>query len=260
MEGPSQPSYSTRTFAYGKSEHQCGDLYLPKVSMPAPVVCLLHGGFWRMPYGREEMNDIARDLVGRGYAVWNLEYRRVGADGGGWPGTFDDAIDGIDHLADLSAQGLPLDLSRVIVAGHSAGGHLALWSAHGLRQAARRVQPMAVAGLAAVVDLDHAHALGSGRHAVAELLGGSPEQQPARYAAASPQALVPLRVRQLLLHGALDEALPVDMARRYAQTATVAGDDMTYRELPQSGHMEFLDPGSAAHGALCDWLRTICPA
>jgi len=259
MEGPSPRSTPPRTFAYGPSEHQCGDLYLPQTPL-APVICLLHGGFWRMPYGRDEMHAVAGDLVGRGYAVWNMEYRRVGGEGGGWPGTFEDVIGGVDHLAELASRGLPLDLSRVVVAGHSAGGHLALWSAHGLRHTAKRVQPVGIAGLAAVTDLHYAHALGAGRNAVVELLDGSPEQQVERYAAASPQALLPLKTPQLLLHGALDDALPVAMARRYAQAAAAAGDDITYVELPQSGHMEFLDPDSAAHAALCRWLHTICPA
>lgn len=259
MSGSTPQPSTPRTFAYGPSEHQCGDLYLPQTPKPA-VACLLHGGFWRMPYGREEMHAVACDLVKRGYAVWNLEYRRIGADGGGWPGTFDDVVAGIDYLAELAASGHPLDPARVVVAGHSAGGHLALWSAHGLRQAGKRVRPLAVAGLAAVADLRYAHALGAGRHAVAELLDGSPQQQAERYAAASPQALLPLGVRQLLLHGTLDDALPVEMARRYAAAASAAGDDMLYVELPQSGHMEFLDAGSAAHTALCHWLQDICPA
>lgn len=259
MEATSHPQHTPRTFAYGGAEHQCGDLYLPQTPL-APVVCLLHGGFWRMPYGRDELHAVAMDLVDRGYAVWNLEYRRIGAAGGGWPGTFDDVVAGIDHLATLAEQGQPLDPARVIVAGHSAGGHLALWSAQGLRQTTKRVQPVAVAGLAAVADLRYAHGLGAGRNAVAELLGGSPEQEPARYAATSPQALLPLGVRQLLLHGVLDEALPVETARRYAQAATAAGDDVTYVELAQSGHMEFLDPSSQAHATFCRWLLMVCPA
>ena len=108
-----------RTFQYGTDASQVGDLYLPSPPRPA-VVCLLHGGFWRMPYSREEMTPIAEDLVRRGFAVWNLEYRRVGAPGGGWPGTFEDVVAGIDHLATLAAEGADLDLDRIQVAGHSA--------------------------------------------------------------------------------------------------------------------------------------------
>src|SRR5688572_18692450 len=118
------------TFNYGRDDQQAGDLSLPGAARP-PVVCLLHGGFWRMPHGRAELAPIARDLCTRGFAVWNLEYRRVGAPGGGWPGTLQDVGAGIDHLATLAADGIGLDLDRVAVVGHSAGGQLALWSARG---------------------------------------------------------------------------------------------------------------------------------
>jgi acetyl esterase/lipase len=124
-------------------------------------VCLLHGGFWRMPYGRDEMDAIARDLAARGFAVWNLEYRRVGAPGGGWPGTLDDVGAGIDHLATLVGEGVNLDLERVAVVGHSAGGQLALWSAS---RASPRVRVAAAAGLAPVADLDRRRSI---RNAIA---------------------------------------------------------------------------------------------
>ena len=128
-----------RTIAYGPSPDHVGDLYLPRRAPhrdghrnagPAPVIALLHGGFWRMPYSRDHIAPIAVDLADRGFAVWNLEYRRVGAAGGGWPGTLQDVGAGIDHLATLAQDGAPVDLDRVTVVGHSAGGHLALWSAH----------------------------------------------------------------------------------------------------------------------------------
>lgn len=101
-----------RTIRYGSAPGQEGDLLLPSTSRP-PVICLLHGGFWRMPYGRDQMTDVARDLAARGFAVWNLEYRRVGAPGGGWPGTLDDVGAGIAYLARLVADGIDLDLGRV---------------------------------------------------------------------------------------------------------------------------------------------------
>jgi acetyl esterase/lipase len=260
--GESAP-VAARTSRYGPLESQEGDLYLPTLpnSPRPPVVCLLHGGFWRMPYGREELDPVARDLAARGFAVWNLEYRRLGAPLGGWPETFQDVAAGIDHLATLAAEGAALDPGRVIVAGHSAGGHLALWSvARGdrpdlLRRPAR-VRPIAAAGLAAIVDLATAFEQDAGRGAVGELLGGSPDTQPARYAAASPLALLPLGVDQLILHGTLDEALPVATARLYARAATAAGDRVQFTELPRAGHMDYLDPGSEAHATLCRWLET----
>src|SRR6266850_1075616 len=147
-----------RTERYGPFEDQEGDLFLPAGPRPA-VVCLLHGGFWRMPHGRGQMTAIAQDLARRGLAVWNLEYRRLGASTGGWSGTFDDATAGIGHLASLVADGIDLDLDRVTVVGHSAGGHLALWSAARRRSDSRksgvaeRVRIRAAVGLAPVADL-----------------------------------------------------------------------------------------------------------
>lgn len=203
-----------------------------------------------MPYGRDQMTAIAQDLAARGFAVWNLEYRRLGTAAGGWPATFDDAITGIGHLTSFVADGIDLDLDRVTVAGHSAGGHLALWSA------ARkpRVQIRAAIGLAPVADLVRAYDLGVGGGAIAELLGGSPTDQAARYQAASPRAMLPLGVRQLVIHGTADDVVPVEIARSYTQAARAAGDTVDLLELPDTGHMDFLDPSSAAHATLCDRL------
>jgi acetyl esterase/lipase len=245
-----------QTFQYGPSVDQQADLHLPATPRP-PVVCLLHGGFWRMPYGRDQMSAVAADLVGRGLAVWNMEYRRLGAPDTVWPATLADVNAGIEHLAEVRAGGIDLDLDRVIVAGHSAGGHLALCAAgHGrFSGAARlRVRLRAAVGLAPIADLAEAYARKVGGEAVAELLGGAPSDFPDRLRFASPVAMLPLRVRQLILHGTNDKAVPVDLSRRYAQAAEAAGDTIEFTELPGTGHMEFLDPGSDAHLLLCRWL------
>lgn len=241
-----------RTIPYGPTADHEGDLYAPATARPA-VVCLLHGGFWRMPYGRDQMAAVAEDLVGRGFAVWNLEYRRLGKDGAGFPGTMDDVDLGIDSLARLPALGFDVDLDRVIVAGHSAGGHLALWA--GGRAPSRAVRVRAVAGLAPIADLDRAYALRVGGEVVAELLGGTPAEHPDRLRAASPMEMLPLGVRQLILHGSDDEAVPIGLSRRYARAAEAKGDRIELIELPGTGHMEFLDPSTDAHAALCRWLR-----
>jgi acetyl esterase/lipase len=258
---PKNRPYTMRAIAYGLAESQAADLYVPRAVRP-PVVCLLHGGFWRMPFDRAQFDPVARDLATRGFAVWNLEYRRLGAPSGGWPATFHDVAAGVDHLASLVAEGAELDLSRVIVVGHSAGGHLALWSAArgrhpSLPRTPSRVKPVATAGLAAIVDLARTFALGAGNGAVAELLGGSPDEHPARYAAASPMALLPLGVPHLIVHGIADEALPVETARDYVRAATAAGDSVEFVALPRAGHMDYLDPGSEAHHMLCRWLERL---
>jgi acetyl esterase/lipase len=247
-----------RPFHYGPHPHQAGDLYRPHATRP-PVVCLLHGGFWRMPHGRDQFDAVAADLVAHGYAVWNLGYRRLGEDGGGWPGTFADVAAGLDHLATLVDEGVDLDLERVVVVGHSAGGHLSLWSARGNAGAAKRVHVAAVVGLAPVADLVRAQQLALGDGAVDELLGGTPAQQPERYRTGSPFALLPLAVRQLVLHGTADAAVPIELSRAYAQRAAAAGDPIDFVELEGAGHMEFLDPRSGAHAVLVRWLDEVVP-
>ncbi|MEA3151277.1 MAG: hypothetical protein QOD56_2216 [Gammaproteobacteria bacterium] len=253
---PAPPLF--RTVAYGPSPSQVGDLYLPPagssaVSEPAPVVCLLHGGFWRLPWARDHLAPIAVDLAGRGYAVWNLEYRRAGEEGGGWPGTGQDVDAGINHLASLPAIGEAIDLDRVAVVGHSAGGHLALWAARRARQS-REVDVTAAVGLAAVADLRLAYRLDCGRGAVANFLGGAPDEYDERYRTASPAELLPMGVAQLLVHGTQDEEVAVEISRSYAQAARAAGDEVTLIELAGAGHMDFVDPLSEAHATLCRWL------
>jgi acetyl esterase/lipase len=211
-----------------------------------------------MPYGREELTAVAEDLSARGYAVWNIEYRRMGAPGGGWPGTLDDVAAAVDHLETITTQGIELDLNRVILVGHSAGGQLALWAAARNRSlcfdSSVRVRPIAAVGLAPIVDLARTWTLGAGQGAVEEFIGGSPDRHSERYAAASPIELLPLGARQLVIHGVKDEVLPVGFSREYAVAAQASGDDITYIELADAGHMDFIDPNSKAHAAVCEWL------
>src|SRR4051812_41275879 len=144
-----------RTVAYGPHPAQVGELYLPPGDGPFPVAVLLHGGDWAAVFDRPSMTPPADDLVARGDAVWDADYRRLG-DGGGWPATFEDTAAAVDAVADLDPA---LDLARVTVVGHSAGGHLAVWTAHranlpaGAAGAAPKVVPVAAVSLAGVLDL-----------------------------------------------------------------------------------------------------------
>jgi acetyl esterase/lipase len=142
------------------------------------------------------------------------------------------------------------------VVGHSAGGQLALWAAaSGGEYGPRRVRVAAAVGLAPVADLKWAYEQRCGNAAVENFLGGSPEEYPRRYREASPAERLPLGVRQLILHGTSDEDVPVEISRRYAQAAAAAGDDVTFRELPDTPHMDFVDPASGATALLFDgWL------
>ncbi len=245
------------TIPYGPAKAQQGDLYLPDKKHP-PVVCLLHGGFWRMPYGRDELAPHATDLVNRGYAVWNLEYRRLGSPGAGYPGTFMDVSDGIDHLAALYKKGMDIDLSRVVVIGYSAGGHLALWAAKRNQMLKGTPQPehvriAAVCGLAPITDLAEAYQLNLGQGAVANLMG-FPQENPTRYKVASPMELLPLEVPQLLVHGSNDKAVPVEMVRSYAEKAQKANDVVKFVEIPGMGHFEHLDIHSRSWSCVNLWL------
>jgi acetyl esterase/lipase len=198
------------------------------VGEPRGVAVLLHGGFWRERYDRHLMDDLCRDLAGRGWAAWNLEYRRLG-DGGGWPATFDDVEAGIRSVkADVAI-------------GHSAGGHLALWAA------ARGLVTRAVSQ-AGVVDLAEAARLGLSNGAADELVGGDHSL----FSKVSPRELLPLGVPHLLVHGEEDETVPVQMSRSYAEAA---GDEATLVTLPGVGHYEHLDPTTAAWQAVIEWLQ-----
>lgn len=243
---------SPRTLHYGPMPCQAGELYLPADPQP-PVICLLHGGYWRAPWGREQMVPLAEDLQQRGFAVWNIGYRRVGEAGGGWPGTFLDVSAGIDALAALVADGVPLDLARLTVAGHSAGGHLALWSA--MAGNTRRVRPAAVAAHAPVTDLARCFARADAAQTLAALMGGTPDEQGPRYRNASPVERLPRGLPQHILHGDLDDDVPLQWSRDYVARAQAAGEDVRLTVIPQCGHMDCLDPQSTAHAALCDWLE-----
>lgn len=259
--------------SYGGHRSQTGDLWLPDDvgagtgATPVPVVVVLHGGFWKARYGKRLMDGLAADLAGRGWAAWNLEYRRVGLLGaGGWPATFDDVAAGIDHLGALTGS-YPLDLDRVITVGHSAGGHLALWAAGRPRLpsgapgrfGANGIVVTATVGLGAVSDLAEAARGGLGGGAAVRLLGGPPAQRPDRYAAASPAALLPLGVTQVMVHGQADPTVPVSMSEGYVKRAVAAGDDATLVVLPGVGHFELIDPATAAWATTVTHIKGLLP-
>jgi acetyl esterase/lipase len=230
--------------AYGNKRSQFGELYLPPGEGPVPVAVVIHGGFWKAQYGRKLMHPLCRDLAERGWAAWNLEYRRLGRlSGGGWPRTLDDVAAAIDHLPDVIA---PLDLSRVVAIGHSAGGHLAAWAA---TRDAPGVPVTGVVSQAGVLDLHRAWEWRLSNGVVRRLLGGTPEQQPERYAAASPAARLPLGVPALLTHGGRDDIVPPAMSEAFAEAA---GCELVL--LPHEDHFGHIDPDNALWKAVIEWL------
>jgi acetyl esterase/lipase len=216
-------------------------------------VLFLHGGFWRDAYDRAHVGPLAAGLAAHGYPVATVEYRRTGAPGGGWPGTFDDVAAAVARVPDLvrAAAGTPApaavgEAAPFLLAGHSAGGQLALWAA----AVQRRAELAGVLALAPVSDLRRAYQLDLDGGAVAALLGGGPDRFPERYAATDPTGLLPVRVPMALVHGDEDRQVPVRFSRDFAAAARAAGDRVRFTELPGVEHFGLIDPESAAWPAV----------
>jgi acetyl esterase/lipase len=261
---------------YGPEDLQFGDLYIPNQPGSHPVVILIHGGYWRARYGLDLMNAFAEDLAKRGYAAWNIEYRRVGNPGGGWPGTFQDVALAADFIRKL-APSYTLDLTKVVPIGHSAGGHLAFWLAarpripfftHNSPLAGSQLPgeneetttPLALAGtisLAGVVDLEMAWRLHLSNDAVVELLGGTITSVPQRYIVASPAAMLPLGVPQVLIHGTSDDSVPIEVSQTYVNTARSVRDPITYLELEGVDHFDVIDPHSDTWAMIINELQRL---
>ena len=247
----------TTTVAYGPHPDQFLELTLPAGEEPAPVVVVLHGGFWRAAYGVDLARPLAADLAAAGFAAVAVEYRRVGA-GGGWPETVEDVAAALDALPGLD-EAARLDLADVTVVGHSAGGHLAAWAAGrpllpaGAPGAGPRVRVAAAVLQAGVLDLQRADEQGLGRGAVREFLGGAPTAE--QLALASPVRLLPTGAQVLCVHGTGDVVVPPEQSERYAQAAEQAGERVEVRLVP-GDHMVLIDPAGQAWGVVREWLRT----
>ncbi|HEX4009476.1 MAG TPA: alpha/beta hydrolase [Solirubrobacteraceae bacterium] len=233
-----------QTHAYGEDPEQVADLLLPAhpAAGPFPVAVLLHGGFWRAAFTRSLMAALAVDLARRGWATWNVEYRRAG-NGGGIPQTLDDVRAAIDQLSRLAA-GLNLDPRAAVAIGHSAGAQLALCAAPG--SVVTRV-----ISLAGVCDLQAAAREAIGEDATVQFMQGGPAQRAEAYARADPLARLPTGLDDVLLvHGDADPRVPVDYSRRYAAAARAAGDRCDLLELPGSDHFDVIDPRTAVWAAV----------
>ena len=246
---------------YGDADLQFGNLRLPGGPGPHPVVVFIHGGCWLSAFDVAHVAQTEEAIAEAGYAVWSLEYRRVGDEGGGWPETYLDVGRGVDHLRALAGPHA-LDLGRVVAAGHSAGGTFALWAAARGKIAAGSAlhvdDPLpihAVVALAPAGDLEGVQARGSCGRVVDRVMGGSPAEHPDRYAAASPMRLAPIGVPQTLLIGALDSAWGPP-GRAYYHHAITAGDRaVRVVELPESGHFEMIAPTTTSWPLVLEALR-----
>jgi acetyl esterase/lipase len=228
------PPKANARVSYGKSPQQFGDIFLPKAPGPHQAVIFIHGGFWRSAYNLDHAGHLCAALARAGAAVWSLEYRRLGDPGGDWAGMSDDVVRGAQQLVPIASR-YNLDLKRVIASGHSAGGQLALWLA-----AQQAVDLRGVVPLAAIADLRRAYALQMNAGVVGELLGGSPDRVPQRYAAADPMELLPIPAPQRVVHGTADDIVPFDMSQRFAK----ASKNSKLIPLAGAGHFDLIDPRS----------------
>ncbi len=243
-----QAAADARIVPYGDGPDRIAELRIPAGSGPHRVAVVVHGGFWRGPWSRDTTDAAAIALCEAGWATWNIEYHRVG-QGGGWPVTFVDVATAIDRLADLDA---PIDPTRVVVVGHSAGGHLALWAAarhrlpSGVPGAEPAVRPAAAVGLAPVADLTMAHRLDLGDGAVEDLLRRAPAEGRDRYDVTDPARLLPLGVPVAIVHGADDDVVPPSVSSAFADAATAAGDVVDLTIVDGAGHMDLIEPSGEA--------------
>ncbi|HZQ23637.1 MAG TPA: alpha/beta hydrolase [Terriglobales bacterium] len=223
---------------YGTDPNQFGELRLPKTKGPFPVAMNIHGGFWRAKYDLAHTGHLCAALTASGIASWNLEYRRVGNPGGGWPGTFQDIRSGFRYLSQI-AKRYNLDLNGQVVMGHSAGGQLALCLA------AHEPAIMNVVSLAGVVDLKQAFEQHLSNDAVVEFLGGKPAEVTDHYREADPLQLS-IRATQWLIHGLKDDVVPSFFSRSYVQEKKAKGEDVHLLEVATAGHFDLIDPRSSA--------------
>lgn len=257
---PSAPA--DHRIPYGEGPLHFGELRMPPGDGAAPVVVLVHGGCWQSEYDLAHNGPAAEALARAGFAVWAVEYRRLGDEGGGFPGTFHDVAAAVDHVRALAERFPRLDASRVVLAGHSAGGHLALWAA------SRRPgespgggDPLRVAGVVSLAGITDLRAYGEGagdcNASVHPLLGGTPAEVPARYAAASPVERVPLGVPVRLVHGAGDPTVPLAQPRALLERMRAAGEDARLVVVEGMGHFDVIAPPTPAWPAVVDAIQDL---
>lgn len=232
-----------RTVAYGSFPEQVADLWLPDGTPDAPVVVSIHGGYFAEPYRRDLHDPIVRELVHRGFAVWNVEYRRAGT------GRFAETTSDVWAAVDALQAQLGPSSGRVAVFGHSAGGYLAEWLA--AHPAVELVVPLAAAS-----DLAGVVRAGWDDGAVADWLGAGPDDDPELYRATDLMSRLPAGATHVLIHGSADEVVGVEQSRRLAAAIGGSGDPAALLELEGEGHYAFLDPREGAFGVVGDQLES----
>ena len=237
----------TRHVAYGAAPSQFAELFQPAGQGPFPVAVIIHGGCWTKHFGGiTQMRNMAGDLAARGIAVWNVEYRRYDEEGGGYPGMYHDVAMAMDRLRTLAPEH-QLDLSRIVLVGHSAGGHLAQWA--GSRARLPRSSPLYVAdplpvpvviSLGGLADLRNEQALikTSCDRDMVQLAGVASAERPDIFSDTSPAEMLPAGVRTVLIHGEFDNISPLRVGQDYARRAQAAGDAAEVLMLPGGSHYD----------------------
>jgi acetyl esterase/lipase len=237
------PPPADKRVAYGSDPNQFLDLRFPSnlEKKQLPLVINIHGGFWRAKYNLDHVGHLCAALTARGLATANLEYRRVGNEGGGWPGTFADIRSAHQFLLQ-NARTYSVDPKRLVIIGHSAGGQLALCLA------AHETTVSRVISLAGVVDLQRAYQLHLSNNAVVEFLHGTPSEVPDHYREADLMQLSIPHAHQWLLHGSADDTVPPAFSRDYvsAKQKRVPKEDVHLLEIAGADHFDLIDPRSAA--------------
>lgn len=247
--------------AYGSDSLQFGELRLPAGRGPFPVAIVIHGGCWLSRYAATRNSaPLAEALADAGVATWNIEYRRYDHVGGGWPGTFLDAANAADYVRTL-ARSHPLDTTRVVAVGHSAGGQLALWLATRstlpttsvLRTSGVPLALLGVVSIGGIADLREFYARERstcGNPAVESLLGGVPDSVPDRVREASPIERIPLGIPSVHIAGERDFIAPTAVRDAFAEAARQRGDRATVITIPEQGHFEAMAPSTTTGRAV----------
>ena len=230
---------------YGNDPNQFVDIRLPRNKPPHPIVFFIHGGYWRAKYDLTYAGHLCHALKLAGIASANVEYRRVGNPGGGWPGTFEDIRAALRFVLSGQSKLPPFDRNRLCVAGHSAGGQLALCLA------AHEPAITRVLSLAGVLDLRRGWELHLSNDAVAGFLGGSPTEVPDHYREASP-AEQHIAAKQVLIHGAADEDVPYELSHNYAKQKKKSGENVELITMKDTDHFEIVNPSSSVWSKVQD--------
>ena len=227
------------THSYGENQFQFGQLWLPATIPARAILVLIHGGCWLNQFDIIYSHGLSSSLADAGFAVWSLEYRRTGDEGGAWPGTFEDIIAGINSLNDIDA----IESENLAILGHSAGGHLALLA--GAQSELLDMEPDLIVGLAAISDVV-SYAAGSNtcQTATPLFMGGDVSDRAQEYFDANPSNHG-LHENTVLLQGDVDEIVPLSQATLSgARTIITSG----------ANHFDWAHPGTLAYRRLVELL------